>query len=170
MKFKETYRSDDDPNLSLGRFYNTDIRKLVSLRQDYPLLFSDDMGDPQLYFTERVQSDSAIFFTMKYRKKVVGYGAFDPIGKELATMHCWKRRWERTKKHHLVGLARLLILFGFRELNLRRITMTATDSAKTAISMIQNIGFTQEGLIRKFGLYNSVPTDILVFGMLKEEF
>lgn len=170
MKFKETYRGEDI-NLSLGRFYNTDIRKLAAFQLDYPLLFPDPISsDPRAYFTERVQSQDSLYFALRFRKKVVGYGALDPIYPGHAILNLWKRKWERVKKHHFVGIGRLLLQFGFRELSLEKITILSTDLAPTANSLVLDTGFTPEGRIRKFVLYAGELIDVLPFGMLKEEF
>ena len=168
MKFKEIYIGDD-LNLSLGRFYNTDIRKLVAFQLDYPRLFSDQLEDPSAYFTERVRAPDSLYFALRYRKKVIAYGALDPIGKGLATMHLWRRKWERTKKQWLIGLARLMAEFSFKEMGFRRLTMAVPDFADTAASLIRDTGFTQEGILRNFATYEGTPTNMVVFGMLKEE-
>jgi len=170
MRFKEIYRSEhEDPNLSLGRFYSTDVRKLAAFRQREGRIFPSDIVDPQMYFTQRVRDPNTLYLTGRYRKDVLGYGAFDPIGANVAVLNCWVKKWKRVRRQWLVGLMRTMASFGFREMGLRRLTMTCTSFAKAAERLIRETGFTYEGTLRKLGNYNG-PTDILIFGLLKEEF
>jgi len=169
VKFNEIYRGED-PNLSLGRFYNTDIRKLVAFRQREPRLFPDEMEDPMSFLTDRVQSEDTLYFTMRYRKKVLGYGSLDPIGKRVAQINSWANKWTRMRRHWVVGLVRLLVEFGFKELGLERMGTWSADFAKANQNVLRDVGFTQEGILRKATCYDSSPTDIILFGLLKEEF
>lgn len=65
--------------------------------------------------------------------------------------------------------ARLLVNYGFEQLNLRRITSSAIAFNERSIRMHKSIGLKEEGRQRDFIYRNGKFNDHVMFGMLKEE-
>ena len=65
--------------------------------------------------------------------------------------------------------ARLLINYGFEQLNLHRISSAAYAFNERSIRMHLKIGFREEGRQRDFTFKNGKYCDHVIFGMLREE-
>lgn len=65
--------------------------------------------------------------------------------------------------------AKLLIDYGFNQLNLRRISSTAYEFNKRSIGLHKKLGFKEEGRRRKARFKNGKFWDEVVFGLLKKE-
>src|SRR5690606_32220306 len=64
---------------------------------------------------------------------------------------------------------RLIVGYGFRELNLRRITLGLHSYNERALKSYQKVGFILEGRVRGEGLRDGVRYDSLYMGILREE-
>lgn len=64
---------------------------------------------------------------------------------------------------------RLIVQYGFVELNLRRITLGLHSYNERALKSYLKIGFTLEGRVRGEGLRDGVRYDDLYMGLLREE-
>ena len=65
--------------------------------------------------------------------------------------------------------ARLLVKYGFEQLNLHRITSGAIAFNERSIRMHKSVGFKEEGRQRDFIYRNGKFNDHVLFGILKEE-
>lgn len=63
----------------------------------------------------------------------------------------------------------LLLQFAFAELNLRRVGLTVIAYNERAISMYRRMGFVEEGVIRRAVEREGAHYDLLVMGLLREE-
>lgn len=64
---------------------------------------------------------------------------------------------------------RLMLDFGFRELNLHRIQLTVFEYNTVAIRLYESLGFTREGVHREFLQRDAQRYDLLLYGILKHE-
>jgi RimJ/RimL family protein N-acetyltransferase len=64
---------------------------------------------------------------------------------------------------------RLILRYGFSELNLRRVTLGVFEYNSRAIRSYEKVGFTCEGNIRKTMQRDGRRWDILIMGVLQEE-
>lgn len=64
---------------------------------------------------------------------------------------------------------RLIVNYGFSELNLRRITLGLHSYNERALKSYQKVGFTLEGRVRGEGIRDGVRYDGLYMGILREE-
>ena len=167
MRFKGNYAGKE--GLNLGTFFSSDIRKLVSLRQYYPYMIPDGVDDPLKTYTEKVRAENTLYFIGKKEKKVMGYGALDPIMQRDAIAHFWARR-KRFRKEDWLGIARLVLGYGFEHLGLVRVTITFPPSLVGFEKVIKQMGFSREGLLRKSIQYDGELHDLAIYGILKEEF
>lgn len=79
------------------------------------------------------------------------------------------------KKQHRgkgLGLAMLksAIKFGFEEMNLNRFTAEVYEYNIPSINILLKLGFKEEGKLRKAKFHKSEFWDIIIYGLLKEEF
>lgn len=65
---------------------------------------------------------------------------------------------------------RLLLDFGFRDLNLRRIYLHVFSSNTRAIHVYEKTGFVREGLLRQAVYLDGAYVDVVVMGLLKDEY
>ena len=64
---------------------------------------------------------------------------------------------------------RLIVQYGFCELNLRRITLGLHSYNERALKSYLKVGFQMEGRIRQEGLRDGARYDGLYMGLLREE-
>ncbi len=66
--------------------------------------------------------------------------------------------------------ARLIMRFGFEEVGLERIFALVMHPNRASSKVLERLGFSYEGRLRKDALQNGRRMDHLVYGMLAEEF
>lgn len=103
-----------------------------------------------------------------------------PIGvASLKNLHWLNRRAEISlfigKEHSRgKGLGKAatieLLRFAFDKLNLQRIFLEVYDFNATAIAMYEKVGFREEGRLRKHSWKNGAYRDLVIMGILREEF
>jgi len=72
-------------------------------------------------------------------------------------------------KNYGTEAARLLINYGFQQLNLHRISSTAIAFNERSIKLQKKVGFREEGRLRQAIFKNGQYYDLVQFGILKEE-
>jgi len=65
--------------------------------------------------------------------------------------------------------ARLLVNYGFQQLNLHRISSTAVAFNERSIKLHKKVGFREEGRLRQAMFKNGQYHDLVQFGILREE-
>lgn len=65
--------------------------------------------------------------------------------------------------------ARLLISYGFQQLNLHRISSTALAFNQGSVTLHKKVGFREEGRLRQAMFKNGQYHDLVQFGILREE-
>jgi RimJ/RimL family protein N-acetyltransferase len=65
---------------------------------------------------------------------------------------------------------RRLLSFGFSDLNLHRVTLKVFASNERAIRAYENVGFVQEGVMRKMAHVDGRYVDVVVMGILRDEY
>ncbi|HZF59439.1 MAG TPA: GNAT family protein [Rubrobacter sp.] len=123
---------------------------------------------------ERMQADP---FTETWR---IDSAEGKPVGQiELVDIHPLQRRAEM---HLLVGeknvwgrgygsrAVRRLLGHAFEDLNLRRVFAMADEDNGRVIRLFERCGFAREGLLRRHRLRHGQPVDMVVMGVLEEEY
>ncbi|MEK7160688.1 MAG: GNAT family protein, partial [Patescibacteria group bacterium] len=86
---------------------------------------------------------------------------------------CHFRCFHRGKRYQECGYgteaAKLMLDFGFNQLNLHRIDSSALDFNKRSINMHLKLGFKKEGCRRQKIFKNGLYHDEVLFGLLREE-
>lgn len=65
--------------------------------------------------------------------------------------------------------AKLIIDYGFQQLNLHRISSSAKAFNERSVRMHKKLGFRQEGIRRQSDFVNGQYHDLIMFGLLREE-
>lgn len=169
MKFKKTY-SNGDSVYTIGRFYNTDIRKLCALANYYPYFFTDEvLPDPVRWYTERVRDEKSLFACIKQRKKVVGYLSLDLLDSHsTAVLHAFKKpiRMNLATIRRIYGV---ILDFAFNGIKMEKVNVTPLPEVKQSVWLARSMGFKEEGLMRRALWYDGKPYDMYIFGMLRKE-
>jgi RimJ/RimL family protein N-acetyltransferase len=64
----------------------------------------------------------------------------------------------------------LMMVYGFETLNLERIELRVLDSNVRARHIYARLGFVDEGRLRRAAFVAGAPADVIVMGLLREEF
>ena len=92
-----------------------------------------------------------------WRNRLAEFGIF--IGE--------KKYWDRG---HGTEATRLVVTYGFDELNLHRIGLQVYDFNKRAAEIYERIGFKKEGVLREAMFREGSYHDVQVMGLLREEY
>jgi len=65
---------------------------------------------------------------------------------------------------------KLLLRFAFDDLNLERVYLHVFETNKAAIRVYEKIGFVHEGILRKAAYINGEYLNLIVMGILKDEY
>lgn len=128
----------------------------------------------------------------KYQKGLTSYylsfKSFSMVERESGQVigrigyHTWKAAHSRAeigyglykeehKRKGYMSEAMLPILrYGFNEMDLNRVEAFASPLNTASIKLIENYGFTKEGLLRQHYGKNGIQEDSAVYGLLRSEF
>lgn len=68
------------------------------------------------------------------------------------------------------SITKHMLSYAFNELNMYRIQLSVLESNEKAIKLYKDMGFVQEGILRKAQFKNSNYIDVILMSMLKEEY
>ncbi len=131
---------------------------------------------PDAGFREWVRShsdrpDSAGFVIETLEGEAIGGCGFDDIDPRprTAVLGVWIGRpyWDQG---YGTDAVRTLCRFGFRQMNLQRITLRVYETNPKAIHTYEKIGFKTEGKLRREQFQDGRYIDVLMMGVLAEEF
>lgn len=77
---------------------------------------------------------------------------------------------EERGKGYGTEATRLLLDFAFKDLNLHRVHLHVLANNEAARRMYKKLGFVEEGILRKAGHIDGVYVDIVVMGILRDEY
>jgi len=105
----------------------------------------------------------------------------EPIG--MVSLYCidWRNRkaefgrfliGEKKYLHQGYGeeTLSLILEYGFKHLNLNRLYLETFSTNKRAISLYKKFGFQEEGRLRKHIFKNGKYQDVVILGLLKEDY
>lgn len=171
MKYKDRYQCQRHPGYSVGRFYTSDLRKLASLQQHYKFLFPDSIShDPVRFLAKAMKRENCLFYCVKNEKLIEGYGLsmlLDPT--KVVEFQTFRKKYPFS----LLKYRRFIetqLEFLFEEIGVRKIYGRIPAVLKTFVEESRRIGFSVEGILRKDAIYDEKALDMVIIGMLKEEF
>lgn len=167
------------PRVTLEPFRPEDAEILASFEQDseFLRLYDADVARPRTadeirasYEGRRPPGDF-VFSVHGPDNAFIGIGCLDGIlpfqGVAGLSMALGRPYWGQGFGGEALTL---LLRFSFHELNLRRVTLTVFDYNERAQRLYERAGFTREGAFRAFLVRDGKPHDMLLYGMLREEF
>lgn len=167
----ELYRKDE--KLAARYFDWLEDLNITNLISSQELLLPKSLSFIESSF-ERFTRRESIGFFIKYNpdEKMVGTTKIDQISFFKRT--AWDGIMIGEKEYHGKGIGKkaytILLAYGFSILGLNKVNGGCNENNKSMISIFQNIGYQQEGRLRKADFINGVYSDHLIFGILKREF
>ncbi len=167
--------------IKLSSIKESDIDAIVEWFDDYEFLTYFDMlpAIPQIkeqvnetleYFTK---PQNRIIFAIRHiaSKKIIGITGLDDIqwNNGTATLFIGIGDKEHTGKGYGKEALKMLINFGFYELNLHRLQLSVIAYNERAIGLYEGIGFVKEGAYREFINRGGRRVDLNLYGLLKRE-
>ncbi|MBO9129969.1 GNAT family protein [Bacillus sp. 165] len=167
-------------NVTLRPLQESDIEQMYSWELDMEISRMSGVGRKRTYaqFQNSYESyfskstDSLVLFAIEFDNKLVGraeLGLIDrfhqrgAFGIVIGEKEMWGKK---------IGSAALTLLldYAFHIENLQRIYAEVYDFNTRSQRLLEAAGFTYEGKLRQHEFHNGKMQDMLVYGILKEEF
>lgn len=118
-------------------------------------------------------SDERLLLAVRYKEtgQMIGIAGFDEIiwSNATATVFIGIGEKEYTGKGLGAQAMRLLIDFGFSELNFHRIQLNVISYNEPAIRLYESLGFVREGAFREYVHRDGKRYDLLLYALLRRE-
>lgn len=103
---------------------------------------------------------------------LIGYVDLADIEHEVGRAELGIAIGERSLWGRSLGFAagRLMLEHGFAHLGLTRVTAQVHAPNPRSLALMRRLGFVQEGVLSRHELYRGGVCDVVLFGMLREEF
>ena len=170
MRFKGRY-FDETGTLSLGPFYDSDIRKLTALALKRPFMISDDIARPREFYRGRLKAPETLFMTGRIGKEVTAYLHFEHVQDRVMMLHPHMQLpLPRHPKKQMLGVISLAIAYAFKELGVNRLVAGSMSVEPSTVKLIEALGFVLEGTLREALFYGNKPYDVNLHSILRREF
>ncbi|HHZ01078.1 MAG TPA: GNAT family N-acetyltransferase [Tissierellia bacterium] len=128
-------------------------------------------SDVDKMFRYYKESGKSKVFAVRKDGKIIGLAGFDDIIKEnqVATLFIGLGKEDERGKGYGKEALRLLLEYGFRELNFHRIQLNVLEFNNKAIALYERCGFKREGIYREFVLRDGKRHNLLLYGLLRDE-
>jgi RimJ/RimL family protein N-acetyltransferase len=131
-------------------------------------------GSHRAWFESIQQRSDLVMFAIRLCKsnKLIGSCQLHSITPVHRSAELQIRLGDVTEHGHGYGTeaTKKLLDFAFNDLNLHRVYLHVFSNNIVAIRMYKKIGFVQEGILRKAAYINGTYIDVLVMGLLREEY
>ncbi len=120
----------------------------------------------------RVAKDEALFVIADTKDRAIGHVGFYKIDHRIRSAEFAIVIGDRSTWGKGLGRActRFAIEYGFDELNLRRIYLEVLVTNERAVKLYRSLGFVEEGRLRQAQWQQGKYVDVLVMGLLIEEY
>ncbi|NLK65052.1 MAG: GNAT family N-acetyltransferase [Tissierellia bacterium] len=110
-------------------------------------------------------------FAVRKDCTIIGVAGFDDIIKEnqVATLFIGLGNENERGKGYGREAMRILLEYGFNNLNFHRIQLNVLEFNYGAIALYEKCGFKKEGIYREFVLRDGKRHNLLLYGLLKDE-
>jgi RimJ/RimL family protein N-acetyltransferase len=117
------------------------------------------------------ESGKSKVFAVKKGSSIIGIAGFDDIIKEnrVATLFIGLGNKNERGKGYGRETMYLLLEYGFNNLNFHRIQLNVLQFNEGAIALYEKCGFKKEGVFREFVLRDGKRFNLLLYGLLKNE-
>jgi UDP-4-amino-4,6-dideoxy-N-acetyl-beta-L-altrosamine N-acetyltransferase len=165
-------------NVRLREIRDDDLEHIVRWRNDpqiLGMLFSHhplSMQEQREWFAKLPGDSSRVSFIVEMRDgRAVGQGGFAKIDRHSRNAELGIVIGERELQGRGLGAeaVRLLMSYGFGELNLHRISLRVLGGNARALHVYRKLGFKDEGVLREAIYKNGAFRDIVLLGLLEKE-
>lgn len=145
-----------------------EVRALSSGRPPLPLSLAEAEAREKRYIEER--NENSAWFAIDVDSELIGgcglhsidhYQQHAEVGISIAKEH-WGKGYGQ-------DAVRTLVDYGFRHLNLAKISLRVLADDERAVGAYRSAGFTEEGRLRAHAWYDGERHDELVMAVLREE-
>jgi len=133
---------------------------------------SSQVHDLINFFKENFQAQRGYRWgiVLKENEKLIGTCGFNAlVPKNSRAEIGYELHPDYWRKGYVKEAVSKIISYGFETLNLNRIGAVVYPENNPSISLLTNLGFTNEGLLRKYLIQGTTSHDTFVFSILKEE-
>lgn len=166
-------------SICLSKIENNDMKYIYEWFSDSEFLKYYDYYPPVPQTNEEVDktfynyenSKKSKVFAVRLSERIIGVAGFDDIIEEnqVATLFIGLGNKNERGKGYGMETMRLLLEYGFNKLNFHRIQLNVLEFNESAISLYEKCGFKKEGIFREFVLRDSKRYNLLLYGLLKDE-
>jgi RimJ/RimL family protein N-acetyltransferase len=157
---------EDDLQAIHDMFNDVDVQRTLAVNWPQPL-----PGTRQWWEGSRANPTTANFAIETLAGELVGACGLEGIDGAVrsAGLGIWtgKPYWDRGFGTDAV---RILCRFGFREMNLQRIGLAVYENNPRGVRVYEKVGFKEEGRRRRAHFVDGRHIDVIVMGLLAEEF
>jgi len=156
----------------VGSIYRTLVNEREYLSEWLPFVgITDSLSDTQAFVQSIINSGlknfiCAIFFQQQF-VGLIGLKEIDSYNKKAEIGYWLSEAFQH--KGIVTRSCKTIIDFAFDELNLNRIQIKIATGNIKSLHVAEILGFTREGLERQGELLTKGYTDLVVFGLLKNE-
>lgn len=122
-------------------------------------------------FNDYENSNKSNVFAVRNKNTFIGVAGFDDIIEEnkVATLFIGLGNRNERGKGYGSETMKLLLEYGFVNLNFHRIQLNVLEFNESAIALYEKFGFKQEGTYREFVLRDGKRYNLFLYGLLKNE-
>jgi diamine N-acetyltransferase len=146
-------------------------RELVLFNAPYKPVHEDQ--HKEWFETIKRRSDVALFgIRLRRTNKLIGSCQLHSIHPVNRSAEFQIRLGEVDEQGHGYGTeaTRMLLDFGFKDLNLNRVYLHVFSNNAPAIRVYEKAGFVREGMLRQAAYLDGKYLDVLVMGILRQEY
>lgn len=119
---------------------------------------------------DKITNEEAYLTLIFYRDKIAGCAGFSNLntGSNKGELSYWIAKQYQGKAIASKSI-KALIKFGFKSLNLNRIQIKAAETNLKSRAIPEKLGFTLEGVLREYRLFNKRYFDSYIYSILEKE-
>lgn len=148
-------------------FSNTEFLRYYDYYPPVPL----NKEEVDKVFNDYENSNKSKVFAVRLDSAIIGLAGFDDIIEEnqVATLFIGLGNESERGKGYGSEAMRLLLEYGFNRLSFHRIQLNVLEFNQGAIALYEKHGFKKEGIFREFVLRDSKRYNLLLYGLLRNE-